>query len=256
MRRKKAVNFLKQRGVVIALSLCFVSAVAMVGMYWAGTRSEEKPQELADLNDTSEDEEYAMDESSMDTAEANTNHVMNTPTKVEPTPTPEVTPQASEEPEETPQEQPAEAASAQVKPSPKFDVEDKVAWPITGNVLMDYSMDKSIYFATLDQYKYNPALVIQGDVNTQVFSAAPGTVTSVEVNEETGTTVTVDLGNGYQAIYGQLKEVPVKEGASVKEGDIMGYVSEPTKYYSVEGSNLYFAMTKDGEPIDPMNYLE
>ena len=30
---------------------------------------------------------------------------------------------------------------------------------------------------------------------------------------------------------------------------------QPTKYYSTEGTNLYFAMKKDGEPIDPIEYL-
>ena len=29
-------------------------------------------------------------------------------------------------------------------------------WPVSGTVLMNYSMDKTVYFATLDQYKYNP----------------------------------------------------------------------------------------------------
>ena len=31
--------------------------------------------------------------------------------------------------------------------------------PVSGEVLMSYSMDKSVYFATLDQYKYNPAVI-------------------------------------------------------------------------------------------------
>ena len=33
-------------------------------------------------------------------------------------------------------------------------------------------------------------------------------------------------------------------------------VNEPTKYYSVEGTNLYFQVLKDGEPVDPMNFME
>lgn len=260
MRRKKAVNFLKSRATVVTLSLCFVAAVALVGMYWAGNRSKDNTQDLVDLSDTAE-EQLAQQTPAPDTAEAATNHVVNEEVTPEATPTP--TPEAEEtvaeveEPETEPEEEePAAQTNAKVKPSPSFNEEDKIAWPVTGNVLMDYSMDKSIYFSTLDQYKYNPALIIQGEVNSQVFSAAPGTVTSVVVSEETGTTVTVDLGNGFEAIYGQLKEVPVEEGSNVKEGEIIGYISEPTKYYSVEGSNLFFEMRKDGAPVDPMNYLE
>ena len=47
-----------------------------------------------------------------------------------------------------------------------------------------------------------------------------------------------------------------KEGDVLESGAVIGYVSEPTKYYSTEGSNVYFAMTKDGEPVDPVLYLE
>ncbi len=41
-----------------------------------------------------------------------------------------------------------------------FDPEDGMLWPMEGNVILNYSMDSTIYFATLDQYKYNPAVII------------------------------------------------------------------------------------------------
>ena len=85
---------------------------------------------------------------------------------------------------------------------------------------------------------------------------ASGKVVSVETNEETGTTLTVDMGDGYSARYGQLKEVPKNQGDYVESGEVVGYVNEPTKYYSVEGANLYFQLLKDGEPVNPMAYLE
>ena len=66
----------------------------------------------------------------------------------------------------------------------------------------------------------------------------------------------MDLGNGYEAVYGQLKEVPVQEGNYVEQGELVGYLSEPTKYYSVEGCNLYFLLLKDGEPVNPMEYMD
>ena len=68
--------------------------------------------------------------------------------------------------------------------------------------------------------------------------------------------MTVDMGDGYSARYGQLKEVPKNQGDYVDSGEILGYVSEPTKYYSVEGSNLYFQLLKDNQPVNPMEYLE
>ena len=128
-------------------------------------------------------------------------------------------------------------------------------WPVRGNVLVDYNMDETVYFPTLDQYKVSPAVAIQAVEDAPVYAAADGQVLSIEQDACTGTTVTMELGNGYQAIYGQLKDLTVAEGDTVKEGDVIGNIDSPTKYYSVEGPNLYFQMKKDGETIDPFDYL-
>ncbi|MFQ6880293.1 MAG: peptidoglycan DD-metalloendopeptidase family protein [Oscillospiraceae bacterium] len=131
----------------------------------------------------------------------------------------------------------------------------ELSWPVDGDVLISYSMDKTVYFPTLQQYKYNPALIISGKVNDKVMAAARGKVTSIETNAQTGVTVTMDLGDGYQAVYGQLKEVPLATGDVVEAGETIGYISEPTKYYSVEGSNLYFQIRQDGENRNPLDFL-
>lgn len=136
-----------------------------------------------------------------------------------------------------------------------FDTEKGIAWPVEGEILLDYSMDQTIYFPTLEQYRCNPALVIEGAVNDKVFVAARGKITEITENEVTGCTVKQDLGDGYTAIYGQLKELNFKTGDMVEAGQVIGYVSEPTKYYSTEGSNLYFELQKDGKSINPKDFL-
>lgn len=143
-----------------------------------------------------------------------------------------------------------------VEPILHFDAETDLGWPLQGNVVLNYSMDQTVYFATLDQYKYNPAVIIKAEVNTPVKAVSDGKVTNVETTAETGNTITVDMGDGYSAIYGQLKEIPKSTGDYVENGEILGYINEPTKYYSVEGSNLFFELQKDGVPVDPMGYLQ
>lgn len=159
------------------------------------------------------------------------------------------------------QEQPETVETANIQNASSatelhFDTEAGLIWPVNGAVILDYSMDKTVYFATLDQYKYNPAVIISGNVNDQVKAAASGKITDISTNEETGCTVTMDLGDGYMAVYGQMKEVPYEVGAYLEAGNSIGFISEPTKYYSLEGSNLYFAMEKDGTPIDPVDYFQ
>ena len=44
---------------------------------------------------------------------------------------------------------------------------------------MNYSMDKTVYFATLDQYKYSPAIVIAAVEGEGITAAADGQVTDI-----------------------------------------------------------------------------
>ena len=136
-----------------------------------------------------------------------------------------------------------------------FNPDNGVVWPVEGSVLLDYSMESTIFFPTLQQYQYNPAMVLSGNVNDKVFFVAKGKITNIETNEVTGCTVTQDIGDGYTVIYGQLKELNFEVGDMVESGQVVGYVSEPTKYYAVEGANVYFQVLKDGKPIDPEEIL-
>lgn len=153
------------------------------------------------------------------------------------------------------QETDAPAISTTMQPTLSFGDTDTLVWPVVGNVLINYSMDKTVYFPTLDQYKYNPAIVIAANEGDMITAAAAGKVTSVFEDPQIGQAVTMDLGNGYEITYGQLKEILVSEGSYVSMGDMIASVAAPTKYYSIEGTNVYFKLTKDGNPVNPMTRL-
>ena len=237
-KRKGTVSFFKQKSYMLA------------GVYVSEQRAEKKKQEqLALLEQERLEREQEAEEVNRVIPPEN-DDFLDAPDVVS---TGETDPAA---------QNPATDTGAQTDPAPTvepalhFDAANDMQWPLKGNVIMNYSMNQTVYFATLDQYKYNPALVIQGKVNDKVLSVADGKISNVESNEVTGCTVTVDLGDGYSAIYGQLKEVKLGAGDTVAAGETIGYVSEPTKYYSVEGPNLYFQMVKDNQSVDPMGFLE
>ncbi|MCI8334953.1 MAG: M23 family metallopeptidase [Lachnospiraceae bacterium] len=272
VKRKKKSTFLGGRGVAVAFSLCLLAVITMIGMYTVG-RTDEKQQELkrqiaeAEKGKSTEEEILKpKKEEPKETQEAASASATREKEKKEKEKTiinsPELESNFREEEvaEIVPEEELEEASVADVvmeQPALSFSPEeDKLFWPISGNILMDYSMDKSVYFTTLDQYKYNPAIIIEGSVDESVMCGAQGLVKKIETIEETGTTLTLDIGDGYELIYGQLKELPVKEGDYVKAGDTIGYVSEPTKYYSKEGTNVYLEIRKDGENVDPMLLLQ
>ena len=160
------------------------------------------------------------------------------------------------------EEQPAEetgegtpALSTAMQPALTFSDSDTLIWPVVGNILVNYSMDKTVYFPTLQQYKYNPAIIIQANQGDLITAASAGKVISVFSDPQIGNGVTMELGGGYEVTYGQLTNILVSEGSYVATGDVIAEVAAPTKYFSVEGTNVYFKLTKDGEPVNPMTKL-
>ncbi len=132
-----------------------------------------------------------------------------------------------------------------------FAESDGLLRPVSGEVLIPFSMDSSVYFSTLDQYKYNPALMLDAEEGTSVAACAEGKVIDIFQNAEIGNAVTMDLGDGYQITYGQLQEISVSLDSYVNPGEQVGTIAAPTKYYSIEGANLYLKLTMDGTPVNP-----
>ncbi len=134
-----------------------------------------------------------------------------------------------------------------------FSDEDSLALPIIGEVLLDYSMDKAVYHTTMQQYRYNPSLVVAATEGQDITAAADGIVSDVYYDSQTGNTIRFDLGNGYMLTYGQLDSIALNPGDRVSAGDIVGKVAKPTIYYTEEGTNIYYKLTKDGKPVDPLH---
>lgn len=267
-KRGKTVPFLKQKSYLLASVLMLAAVFGMAGVYFSEQRSETQQQEQAKLQ---QEQEIQQLQQEAETAEVDqiirpqNNNFLDDPdviSRLKERSELEETPEAPAEETETAgaevsAEEPEDVQETAAPPIElHFDPSADLIWPLEGEVLMGFSMDQTTYFKTLDSYRYNPALVIQGNVNDKVLSVAAGKVVNIETNNETGCTVTVDLGDGYSAMYGQLKEVSLSAGDYVEAGEVLGYVSEPTKYYSEEGPNLYFQMIKDNESVDPMEFLQ
>lgn len=131
-----------------------------------------------------------------------------------------------------------------------YNEDQRLIVPVNGGILMPYSMDSGIYFTTLDQYKYNPATVFSAAEGAEVRACTEGRITNVYRDAELGNAVTIELGDGYVATYGQLTDIQVEIGDYVEASEIIGTVAAPTMYYTLEGTNLYFRLEKDGAPVN------
>ena len=272
MNKNEKTSMSKRRATVAAV-LCFVAAIAIAGTYTFNDYRKTQKNELAKAEEKSRQEETQKDnkESSNQTKETGTSKIKNEGTESSSNSTGNSGKSADGNNGGTGiagssgadgtgtagtsgQNGTGTQATAGKNHNINFTEDSYILWPVNGAVIMSYSMDKTVYFQTLDQYKYNPAVIIEGAEGDQVLCGAPGIIKSIDVNAQTGTTVNVDIGNGYELLYGQLKEVPVKVGDYVEAKSVLGYVSQPTKYYSKEGCNVYFEMRKDGQPVNPVEY--
>lgn len=268
MNNKEKPSFLKGKGAAVSVVICFVAVIGLVGAYTFNNyrknieeqtaRAEEQTEQLTEENteettaddillpeaedpsDTDDDASGLLSDDSDETAQGQASDDGS-----------------SADGQDSGAENPGDAAMSGADTLDVWFSEDSVlAWPASGAVIMGYSMDQTVFFQTLEQYQYNPAMIIAGEVGEMIGASAAGIVTKIDETAQTGTTVTLDMGNGYSAVYGQLTDVPVSVGDYVNTGDMLGNLNEPTKYYSVEGPNLYFEVLKDGDPVDPMNFME
>lgn len=258
----------------VALSSVLVLAIVATcaAVYQSGSKSTPNEKQLVKNEEDTVDEAMKTEEKPEDESQdANTSQVEGTRELEEAPEITEDTVQTEEdgqtadasETENVQLEAEAQDTSAAVEeqapvvaaPDVNFTESSLMEWPVNGQVVIDYDMEHTVYFPTLNEFKYNPAVVIATAVDSPVAAVANGKVVSVVDDVKTGTTMTVDLGNGYQAVYGQLRDAAYQPDEYVEAGSVLGYVSEPTKYYSTEGANLYFALSKDNTPLDPLQYL-
>lgn len=278
VKRNKFTTFIREKAFLILLLMSIFAVAGIVAVNMAKEEKDTAPKLLAELeNETTtrteketrqqaekettartekETEQVAMEETNPGDAllaEGEPDSVADITNLMDATDEPDWENLAEGIPD--PEDDPAEAVD--VTPMQlSFYENSKLSWPVEGNVILDFSMDATVFFNTLQQYKYNPAILIQGEVNTPVLAAADGVVTEISSNEEIGDYVTMALGNDYSLQYGQLKALEVSMGEEVRAGDIIGYISEPSKYYVTEGSHLYLKLMNGETPVDPLDYIQ
>ncbi|MDZ5623363.1 peptidoglycan DD-metalloendopeptidase family protein [Nocardioides sp. HM23] len=90
----------------------------------------------------------------------------------------------------------------------------------------------------------------------QLWAGESGTVINTYYDEVYGNRLYLSVGtvNGANLtlVYNHLSSYQVSEGAHVGRGDVVGYVGS-TGWST--GCHLHFTVLRNGEPVDPMNYL-
>lgn len=137
-----------------------------------------------------------------------------------------------------------------------FGSDKTLSWPVQGEIILPFSMETTVYYKTLDQYRTNPGILIAAGSGSTVKNAYLGKVVKVTSDNTYGNLVTIYLGNDYSVVYGQLDTIYVKEGDFVKAGESVGTIGKPTDSFEEEGSHLFFKLLNGDTPVDPVKMME
>lgn len=132
-----------------------------------------------------------------------------------------------------------------------------VVSPVVGEAVAVFSVDQLMYDETLGDWRTHDGVDLQAEAGSAVSAAAAGTVLAVEDDDRMGATVTIQHENGYVTTYASLHpEVCVAAGDSVSAGTVIGTVGTTALAEMSLGEHVHFSVTKDGEAVDPLEFLE
>ena len=122
-------------------------------------------------------------------------------------------------------------------------------WPARGDVVTRFGRSRASRFGTM---------VVRRGIEIAAAAGAPvravhgGTVAHAAPFSGFGNLVIVDHGNRAFSVYGFLDEVRVTRDARVEPGHVVGSVGlDPAGQAA-----LYFELRVDGEPVDPLQWLQ
>ena len=128
--------------------------------------------------------------------------------------------------------------------------------PVAGEIENGYSMAALVFNRTMQDWRTHDGVDITAELGTQVKACANGRVEEIREDDLFGTTVVLSHRNGLTSIYSNLAAVPtVSVGDQVSVGQTIGAVGDTALGEAGEVCHLHFAMSLDGESVDPTEYL-
>jgi murein DD-endopeptidase MepM/ murein hydrolase activator NlpD len=116
-------------------------------------------------------------------------------------------------------------------------------WPVSGPVTSPFGYRWGLLHAGID---------IGVAYGTPIHAAASGTVVLAGWTGGYGNYTCIDHGGGLATCYAHQSSYAVSSGASVSQGQVIGYVGSTGHSF---GAHLHFEVRINGTPVDPLGYL-
>jgi murein DD-endopeptidase MepM/ murein hydrolase activator NlpD len=116
-------------------------------------------------------------------------------------------------------------------------------WPVQGPITSPFGMRWGRMHEGID---------IGVPYGTPIHAAAAGTVIYAGWMSGYGNLTVIDHGHGLATAYGHQSALAVGNGATVSQGQVIGYVGCTGHCF---GPHLHFEVRVNGQPVDPLGYL-
>ncbi len=131
------------------------------------------------------------------------------------------------------------------------------AWPVQGDVLRAHSADAPVFLPTMSAWSTHEGIDIAAAAGDSVVAALSGTVSAAYNDPLLGNVIEVQHPGGFVSRYAGLSTLSLlRIGDPVKTGQLLSPLDKPMALESEDPSHLHFELLRDGEWVDPQEYLQ
>lgn len=121
---------------------------------------------------------------------------------------------------------------------------------------MEHSGENLIFNSTLKQFQTHNGIDFKAEAGADVYAVYDGVIESVTGDVLNGTVVVIKHNDDLKTTYRSLDgDVNVKVGDKVRQGDVIGTVSDSAFNEILEGAHIHLEVSYKGDAVDPADYL-
>lgn len=129
-----------------------------------------------------------------------------------------------------------------------------LGWPTEGRITSTFGYRFSpVMGVEAESGEFHSGLDIANNPDTPVICTADGVIRKAGWSGGFGRMVLIDHDWGYSTVYGHNSKTLVREGESVKRGQMIAYMGTTGRS---TGNHLHYEVWRHGKPVNPMKFLK
>lgn len=121
--------------------------------------------------------------------------------------------------------------------------------PVNGWFMRGFGYANDPFTGTIRMHE---GIDIAAPVGTPIIATADGVVKKIHNKRDFGIVIEISHSEGFETIYAHCQNPAVRQGQSIKRGDIIAYVGTSGK---TTGPHLHYEIRIDGVPVNPLDYI-